>query len=308
MLNLYWKFGDKTRNLINKPFETEAQFEKYIFDNQELLGDVFIIHRQVRTGSREGIPDMLGVDQDARICIIEMKNVPVSEDVLPQVLSYAIWAETNPDSIKAIWLESLNKPEDIEIEWDNFEVRVIVIAPDYMPTVPRMAGKIGYPIDLFQVRRFCFEDDEFLLVEVLEEVKPTKAVTTKYKQEWDRSYYESEHGKKATDQFLNAVAGLEKIVTGEGWGLPYNINKYYTGFKFGYRIVFHVAWAGTHVWDVRFTVPKDVAEKQKLKGWVLRRYDEEYKSASFRALEPTVANVQELKSLCEAAYENVAGK
>ena len=29
---------------------------------------------------------MLGVDQDSRICIIEMKNVEVGEEILPQVL------------------------------------------------------------------------------------------------------------------------------------------------------------------------------------------------------------------------------
>lgn len=143
MLNLYWKTDGQTRNLISKPFETESEFEKYVFDNQDLLGDVYIIHRQVRTGTREGIPDMLGVDNDARVCIIEMKNGEVGEDVLPQVLSYAIWAETNPDSIKAIWLETPHKPEDIEIEWDDFEVRVIILAPSFRPTVIRMAKKIG---------------------------------------------------------------------------------------------------------------------------------------------------------------------
>jgi hypothetical protein len=178
MLNLYWKSGEQTRSLIEKPFKSEAEFEKYIFENQDILGDVYIIHRQIRTGSKEGIPDMLGVDQDARVCIIELKNQEAGEDILPQALGYAIWAETNPDSIKAIWLESKQKPEDIEIDWDNMDVRVVLIAPSFKSTVPRMAGKIGYPIDLVQVRRYGFEGEEFLLVEVLEEEAPTKVSTT----------------------------------------------------------------------------------------------------------------------------------
>lgn len=63
MLNLYWKSGDQTRSLVEKPFESEADLEKYVFDNQDLLGgDIYIIHRQVRTGSKQGIPDMIGVD------------------------------------------------------------------------------------------------------------------------------------------------------------------------------------------------------------------------------------------------------
>ncbi len=65
------------------------------------------------------------VDCDARICIIELKNDEASEDILPQALGYAICAETNPDSIRAIWLESKQKPEDIEIDWDKLDIRVI---------------------------------------------------------------------------------------------------------------------------------------------------------------------------------------
>jgi hypothetical protein len=116
MQNLYWKTTGQTRTLIEKPFQTEAEMEKYIFDNQDLLGDVSVTYRQIRTGQKQGIPDMLGVDQDARVCLIELKNQPADEDILPQALGYAIWAETNPDSIKAIWLESKRKPENIEIQ------------------------------------------------------------------------------------------------------------------------------------------------------------------------------------------------
>jgi len=151
LLNLYWKTEEKTRSLIEQPFASEKKLEEYIYNNQELLGDVYVIHRQIRTGSKEGIPDMLGVDQDGRVCIIELKNNEANEDILPQALSYAIWAETNPDSIKAIWLESKRKPEDIEIDWDNLDLRVILIAPSFKLTVPRMAGKMGYPIELMQV-------------------------------------------------------------------------------------------------------------------------------------------------------------
>ena len=63
MLSLYWKHDEQTRSLIETPFQSEAELERYIFENQDILGDVFVIHRQVRTGSKEGILDMLGVDQ-----------------------------------------------------------------------------------------------------------------------------------------------------------------------------------------------------------------------------------------------------
>ena len=123
MLNLYWRTGAETRSLAEKPFDSEAELEKYILANQELLGgDISIIYRQIQTGSKQGRPDMLGFDQDGRVCIIELKNVEATEDILPQALGYAIWAETNPDSIKAIWLESKERPEEIEIDWDNLDL------------------------------------------------------------------------------------------------------------------------------------------------------------------------------------------
>jgi hypothetical protein len=305
---LYWRSDEKTRNLLHKPFETEGAFEAYIFEHQELLGDVFILHRQVRTGSREGIPDMLGVDQDARVCIIEMKNEEVREEILPQVLGYAIWAETNPDSIKAIWLESDRKPEDIEIEWDSMEIRVIVVAPAFRTTVPRMSGKIGYPIDLITVRRFVLENDEFLLVETIEEEPQAKVGTTKVKQEWDWEFYESEHGKKSTEQFRRAVDELEGIVQNEGWELPYNLNKYYVGFKLGNRVVFDVAWGGTHAWKIEMKVPRSTAEQFEIDGWEFQRYDEDFHNAIFKPKEPKTASVGELQPLLEAAYKNISGE
>ena len=48
MMNLKWKTDGQAGNLIRRPFEMESEFEKYVFDNQGLLGDVYIIYRQVR--------------------------------------------------------------------------------------------------------------------------------------------------------------------------------------------------------------------------------------------------------------------
>ena len=84
--------------------------------------------------------------------IIENKNIIVTEDILPQILRYAIWAETNPDSIKAMWLESEDRPEDIEVDWDSVEIRIIILAPSIKLTVSRLLRKINYNIELIEVR------------------------------------------------------------------------------------------------------------------------------------------------------------
>ncbi len=309
MLNLYWKSRNQTRSLVEKPFNTEAELEEYVFENQEVLGgDVYIIHRQVRTGSRQGIPDMLGVDQDSRVCMIELKNSEAGEDILPQALGYAIWAETNPDSIKAIWLESKNRPEDIEVDWDNLDIRIILIAPSFKNAVPRMAGKIGYPVDLIRIRRYCFEEEEFLAVEVLEDTSQRRVTTTKVLGEWDWDFYESEHGKEATAQFREVVEAVAALVARQGWELPYNLNKYYVGFKLGNRVVFSVGWGGTYAWNLRLKLPEDVATAFQGQDWEFQRYDSSFHQARFRPLKPDSPDISELEPLFIEAYQYVSGR
>jgi len=308
MLNLYWKSGDQTRSLVEMPFGSEREFEGYVFEHQDLLGDVYILHRQIRSGAKQGIPDMLGVDQDARICIVEMKNVQVGEDVLPQVLGYAIWAETNPDSIKAIWLECPHKPEDIEIDWDSLDIRLLVIAPEFSPNVLRMAPKIGYPVDLVQVRRFGVEQDEFVLVEVLEPAAGPRPIQTTVMREWDWAFYESEHGKTATGQLRTATSQITKLVEKRSWPISHNLNKYYVGFKLGNRVCFGVSWGGTHAWKLLLKLPEDYVETIKSENWEYQRYDKEFHQAILRPLKPEAPDISDIEHLFDAAYEFVGGR
>ena len=129
MANLFWKTKQGTKVLLATPFKTEDEFEKLIFETPEILEDIFLIKRQIRGVSKSGIPDIVGIDNDGNICIVEMKNINVDASIIPQVLQYAFWAETNPDSVKSLWLEYENKPDELSISWDSFQVRIIVIAP-----------------------------------------------------------------------------------------------------------------------------------------------------------------------------------
>lgn len=305
MQNLYWKVNHETKTLVEKAFPLEQDLEKYIFANQDLLGDVSIIYRQIKTGQKQGIPDMLGVDQDKRICIIELKNQPADEDILPQALGYAIWAETNPDSIKAIWLESKTKPTDIEIDWDNIDIRVILIAPSFKTTVPRMAGKIGYPIDLVQIKRYSFDENEFISVEFLDKPLPSKITTTKGMVDWDWQYYESEHGIEASAQFKKAVNEVAELVKKHNWPIPFNINKTYIGFKIANKVPFSIAWGSTYTWTVKFKIPKEKAEGFTGQFWEFQNYSEAFKEAIFRPKNLKTANIQELEPLFIEAYKRM---
>ncbi len=310
MLSIYWRTPEGTRNLVETPFATETQLERYLYDNQDILGgDISIIHRQIQTGARQGIPDMIGVDQDARICILELKNVEADESILPQALGYAIWAETNPDSIKAIWLESKNVPEDVEIDWGDLEIRIILVAPAFKQNVQHMAGKLGYPIDLVQVRRYCLESDEMLLVEFLEQSRAPKPGVTKVRGDWDWAYYEEEHGKEATAEFREAVESLARFVKRKGWSLPYNLNKYYTGFKLGNKVVFDVGWWGAQSWKVRAKLAEGTGADLSGVLWQYRGYQRAFHQAIFdpKQAMASAKDVGELEALLEQAYKRVAG-
>lgn len=307
MRNLYWKSDNLTKSLAPKEFITESDFERYVFNNQDILGDILILYRQIHTGSKQGIPDMLGVDQDANICIIEMKNAQVSEEILPQVLSYAMWAETNPDSVKAIWLESKNKPDDIHIDWDSIQVRVIVIAPSFRPNVLKMTSKIGYPVDLVQIERFSFENEEFVLVETIEDSVTRKPSVTTTMQDWSWEYYEENHSKETTREFKKTVEALDSFAKEKGWNLPYNLNKYYTGFKFANKVVFDVGWSGISTWYLRIKIPEDIAENFEGEKWEYQRYDSPFKHALFRSKSGKFENIKELEDLLVVAYKRISG-
>jgi len=310
MLNLYWRSGETTRSLIEKPFDYEQQLEQYIFEHQEILGgDVVIIHRQVRTGSREGIPDMIGVDQNGGICVIEVKNVVANESILPQALGYALWAEGNPDSLKAIWLESKNAPDDIAVDWSDLGIRVILIAPEFQPNVRRMALRIGFDIELLQVRRFGLDDDELLLVEVLDEVPQRTPGVTRVKGDWTWAYYEQEHGQEATAEFRTAVESLDAFVQRKGWQLRYNLNKSYTGFKLGHNVVFYVSWGGPHAWKVIAKLDQGAADGFRGKLWTFQSYSDSIHDAIFAPLAgmSSAQDITELEPWLEQAYRRASG-
>jgi RecB family endonuclease NucS len=92
MANLFWKTKEGTKSLLSTPFKTENEFEKLIFNIPEILEDIFFLKRQIRGGNKDGIPDIVGIDNDGNICIVEMKNINVDASIISQVLQFAILA------------------------------------------------------------------------------------------------------------------------------------------------------------------------------------------------------------------------
>ena len=174
-----------------------------------------------------------------------MKNTVVDSNIIPQVLQYAFWAESNPDSIKSLWLQCENKPDELTVEWDRLQVRILVIAPDILPSTLDIVNKISYSVDLIEVKRWIDGDNTLLLVNKLEaEAKPkTKPVSGMAV--YDEEFYLTHYNKNSAKEFLKYAKQLDQLVKSQGWDLEIKFNKHYCGFKAGFFNAFGIQFIST---------------------------------------------------------------
>jgi len=303
MANLFWKIKNKTKNLLPTPFKIEEEFEKTIFETPEILEDIFLIKRQVGGGNKSGIPDIVGVDNDGNICIIEMKNITVDASIIPQVLEYAFWAETNPDSIKSLWLECKEKPDNLDVSWDNFQVRIIIIAPNILRSTLSIVDKINYPIDLIEVKRWVESDNQLLLVNKLEEEKRIKPRTAKGLEVYDEKYYKSEYNSKSAIKFIKYIKEVENIIKKEKWPLETKYNKHYCGFKAGFFNAFGIKWVGSKTFAFFFKLGEKQAKKAPIE---MTKYEFLWKEALYY-IDSEKTETKDFLPLFKMAYKKLTG-
>lgn len=283
MQTLYWRprIG-KVRPLQPAAFESESEFEKTVFATPELFAEIFLLKRQVRGGGKPGVPDIVGIDAEGNVCIIEMKNAPVDATVIPQVLKYAIWAQSNPDSIKSLWLEAVDRPEDWQIEWDRLEVRILVIAPGIDRTTLEHVSKITYPVELVEVTRWVAGRDSWLLVNRLQPQPRKRVAIASGLSSYDRDTYKQNHHAESVSGFLRVADQLQTMARQRGWPVERKFNKFYCGFKIGNFVVFGVQWLGSKSYGLFFKVPEAGAKKVRAPGAIFQRYEAIFKQAVFK--------------------------
>lgn len=306
MANLFWKRkGNKTLNLLSTPFDTEEAFEKVVFETKEILEDIFLIKRQIRGGKKTGIPDIVGIDSDGNVCIIEMKNVAVDSSIIPQVLAYAFWAQKNPDSIKNLWHEAPRQPEEVEVNWDNYDVRIIIIAPSIERSTLELVNTINYQVDLIEIKRWAEGQNHFLLVNKLEPEQSKKTAAVRGLEAYDRAFYEKYRNKNSVKAFLSYAEETRKLVKQKGWPLEMKFNKGYCGFKHGFFNAFGIHWVGSKTIAFFFKLPKSIAVKYQPKGIKMDKYSEQWKQAEYK-IDPAKTKVKAFSRLFEKALESVA--
>ncbi len=304
MENLFWKNKDATKVLSTKEFKVEEEFEKFVFDTAEILEDVFLLKRQIRGGNKKGIPDIIGIDNDGNVCIIEMKNIPVDARIIPQVLEYAFWAETNPDSIKSLWLECDNKPDGLSISWDSFEVRIIVIAPKIIKLTLNIVNKINYPVDLVEIKRWREENNDFFLVKHLEAEKTTiNTNPVSGLRIYDADFYQNQYNKQSAKEFMKYVLKVEELVQKNGWDLETKYNKHYCTFKVGFFNAFGIRWIGSKTFSFFFKLPEEQAKKLQPE---MTKYDDSWDEALYY-IEIGKSKVSDYEKLFEKAYRRLIG-
>lgn len=303
MANLFWKTKESVRALLATPFKTEDEFERTIFGTSELLEDIFLLKRQIRGGNKSGIPDIVGIDSDGNICIVEMKNCPVDSSIIPQVLQYAFWAETNPDSVKSLWLECDDRPDEMTVTWESIQVRILVIAPAILRSTLDLVDKINYPVDLIEVKRWVEDENEILLVNKLETEtrKPIRPVTGQAT--YDEAFYKSRYNNASVDQFLKYARDLEVFVEKQGWDLEIKFNKHYCGFKAGFFNAFGIKWIGSKTFAFFFKLLESEAEQFDIE---MTRYESQWKEAVY-FIEQGKTKIPEFKPLFELAYKKLSG-
>ena len=304
MANLFWKNKQATKRLLENPFKSEQEFEQIVFETPEILEDIFLLKRQVRAGNKAGIPDIVGIDKDGNICIVEMKNTAVDASIIPQVLQYAFWAETNPDSIKSLWLECENKPDELSISWDDFQVRIIVVAPKILPSTLDIVNKINYPVDLIEVNRWVEADNQLLLVRKLEsEEKKTRPKPVNGLQTYNGEFYKREYNKESAIYFLQYVKEIEDIIKEKNWSLETKFNKHYCGFKVGTFIAFGIKWIGSRTLAFFFKL----SESEVKDFWIpMTKYEKQWKEAIYY-IDPKKTNTADFLELFEKAYRKLTG-
>ena len=307
MPNLFWrKSTGELLNVIESPFRTEEQLESYLWKTRELLSDLFIIKRQVRTAHHADIPDLVALDKEGSVVIIELKNCPVTEDVISQVLRYAIWAETNPDSIRAMWLELDDKPDDIDISWDNLNVKVLIIAPVVSSRVLRLANKINYPVQFLEIKRFSVDKDEFILTDQREPEPEVRIGITRGQEVYEKDFYLENYNKASVPKFFDTIGIVDQIIHDKGWKLEKKMNKGYVSYKYGFPIVFGVMWMGSKSFGMFFKLPKKDAESIKIPDFTPHRYEDEWKQILYKIEKPE-DDVRKLMPVFEAAVRHITG-
>lgn len=158
----FWELtqGGELGEIEVEPFPgKEEGLEEAVERNPRILGeDLLIIGRQTPTSS--GVMDLLGLDREANVVVVELKQAGLPREVIAQALDYASWiAEQDPEAIERV-AEKYLGGSDVQEAFSErfggsyeelvcFAPRILIVGSDVSEPVERMIGYLGdYGIDI----------------------------------------------------------------------------------------------------------------------------------------------------------------
>lgn len=302
------KENGKTLNMNEIEVHPEEDIENIIFENS-LLADVVLLKRQVKTYDRESRIDIVGLDSENNILVVEIKDEIVSEDVISQVLRYALWIESYPDAIKSIWLENKNKVdfEDFPFDWDKeFKIKIVIIGPSFKPSVQKLINRITYPVDLLEFKKFSDEENDYIFLNnvIVEDEKPKKPIDTNIT--IDKNFYLKRYNPDTVNELWDLCTRIEEYIKEKGWELKRNNTTGYVSFKYGFFGVFGVEFRTMNHLSLFFKVTPYMLEKVEIDD-INETYEEQWKQMRYDIPSGKI-DLHLFDELFEKAYKNVTGR
>jgi len=223
--------GSSAEALDEAPFVDEVgDLKTFVKTNPGILGErVLIFGDEVDTGI--GRIDLLAIDQSleqAKLLLIELKNVPADTNILLQVLRYASWVSANPDSIKL-----LLEKRSVKADNPDLRPRIVIVAPEVIDEALELSQFIAaFEFSFLEVKRFRL-GSEFLAVinSRLHAADKVTAVTMQEEWDWDRYERDLRIPPARLDLAKWLVSRVQEVCAEKGWSLQFRFRKGYTPFQ-----------------------------------------------------------------------------
>jgi hypothetical protein len=181
-----------------------------------------------------------------------------------------------------LWLEATDRPEGLEVNWEEYEVRILVIAPSIDRSTLEHVTKINYQVDLIEIAKWSEGKQSWLLVNKLEATPSKKVRPVSGLKVYDQSVYGSIFNPKSVPGFLKVSKAVQDFCVKNKWPVEGKYNKNYYGCKIGNSIVFGVKWIGSRSYGLFFKVPEPYARKTRVPGYKMHKYEKPWHQAVFQ--------------------------
>lgn len=325
MIELY-KIGSsgQTVKIEKAPFSDEPkELEGFIMKNERILGEVALLNRQIQLPDGKRI-DLWGVDLvDLRPLIIELKNVTIGLDIIPQILPYYNFVRSNPDTLKfkafsdnefMKKIEKSGKSKDRLEKGLEEDPKVLIIAPSFERELLDVVNYLKFDIELIEISRYKTEENEFFVTVNRPQSTITPPATVRVMEEWTWEKYEKEGiSRKKIDVARRLKEQIDAIIQKENLNLQPILRKFYIPYQYGRNNVFWIDLGYTS-WErgdivLVFKLPKEPnleAEGIKIQYSKKPRWLKDYNQ--WWIFFSKVVNLSPLTPIIKKSYEYVTGE